>query len=251
MRIAERRADPERVEQPRRKDRKQRQRECGAAVQPQMRAGDAPFVAEARVDVSVRADQHPERRAPHRQQPRRRGCAERPHHQLPTAGEEPVVRERRRLERTQQEEGRDSEQRRGDHVLHRPIPAPEKAEGEAGKQEPEPFRPKRYGGHGVARQRRRRTEPERQRVLHRRTDQKQHQRSERDERSARARPGRAALVRARARPPADVQLFSSGLSRGKRTTSRMLGESVKSIASRSMPTPSPAVGGIPCSNART
>ena len=43
----------------------------------------------------------------------------------------------------------------------------------------------------------------------------------------------------------------SGLSSGNSTTSRMLGESVNSIASRSIPMPSPAVGGMPCSSART
>src|SRR5581483_9145030 len=43
----------------------------------------------------------------------------------------------------------------------------------------------------------------------------------------------------------------SGRMCGKRMTSRMEGESVKNITSRSMPTPRPAVGGIPYSSART
>ena len=38
---------------------------------------------------------------------------------------------------------------------------------------------------------------------------------------------------------------------GKRITSRIDAESVKSMASRSIPMPSPAVGGIPYSRART
>ncbi len=42
----------------------------------------------------------------------------------------------------------------------------------------------------------------------------------------------------------------SGLSSGKRMTSRMEGVSVRSIASRSTPRPSPPVGGMPCSRAR-
>ena len=43
--------------------------------------------------------------------------------------------------------------------------------------------------------------------------------------------------------------YFSGRSRGKRMTSRMEGESVRSITSRSMPMPSPAAGGMPCSRA--
>ena len=44
--------------------------------------------------------------------------------------------------------------------------------------------------------------------------------------------------------------FDSGLRCGKRMTSRMEGESVSSMISRSMPRPSPAAGGIPYSRAR-
>src|SRR6202022_4743853 len=46
-------------------------------------------------------------------------------------------------------------------------------------------------------------------------------------------------LRARRCRRGEVQRLSSGLRSGKRTTSRMLGESVKIIAKRSMPTPSP------------
>jgi hypothetical protein len=42
----------------------------------------------------------------------------------------------------------------------------------------------------------------------------------------------------------------SGRMCGKRMTSRIEGESVKNMTSRSIPTPSPAVGGIPYSSAR-
>ncbi len=45
--------------------------------------------------------------------------------------------------------------------------------------------------------------------------------------------------------------YLSGLSNGNRMTSRMEGESVRSITRRSMPMPSPAVGGRPCSRAWT
>ena len=48
-----------------------------------------------------------------------------------------------------------------------------------------------------------------------------------------------------------TQGYLSGRSSGNRMTSRMEGESVRSITSRSMPIPSPAVGGRPCSRART
>ncbi len=44
--------------------------------------------------------------------------------------------------------------------------------------------------------------------------------------------------------------YFSFLSCGKRMTSRMDGESVRSMTSRSMPIPSPAVGGMPYSSAR-
>ena len=50
-----------------------------------------------------------------------------------------------------------------------------------------------------------------------------------------------------AAPPAP----RSGRRRGNRITSRIDGESVKSMVSRSIPIPSPAVGGIPYSRART
>ena len=42
----------------------------------------------------------------------------------------------------------------------------------------------------------------------------------------------------------------SGRMCGNNKTSRIEGESVKSITKRSMPMPSPAVGGMPCSSAR-
>ena len=48
-----------------------------------------------------------------------------------------------------------------------------------------------------------------------------------------------------------TQDYLSGLSSGNRMTSRMEGESVRSITRRSMPMPSPAVGGRPCSRAWT
>src|SRR5260370_998649 len=44
--------------------------------------------------------------------------------------------------------------------------------------------------------------------------------------------------------------FGSGLSRGKRITSLIEGALVKSITRRSIPIPSPAAGGSPCSSAR-
>ncbi len=44
---------------------------------------------------------------------------------------------------------------------------------------------------------------------------------------------------------------TSGRMCGNRITSRIDGESVRNIARRSIPTPSPAVGGMPYSNART
>ena len=46
-------------------------------------------------------------------------------------------------------------------------------------------------------------------------------------------------------------LVVSRRSAGNRITSRMLGLSVSSIISRSMPTPQPPVGGMPYSSART
>ncbi len=45
--------------------------------------------------------------------------------------------------------------------------------------------------------------------------------------------------------------WASGRSRGKRMTSRMEAALVNIITSRSIPSPKPAVGGIPCSRART
>ena len=45
--------------------------------------------------------------------------------------------------------------------------------------------------------------------------------------------------------------YASGRSCGNAITSRIEGESVKNMTSRSMPTPSPAVGGMPYSSART
>ena len=51
--------------------------------------------------------------------------------------------------------------------------------------------------------------------------------------------------------PASADLFqASRRSAGNRITSRMLGLSVSSIISRSMPTPQPPVGGMPYSSAR-
>ena len=44
--------------------------------------------------------------------------------------------------------------------------------------------------------------------------------------------------------------LDSGRSCGKRITSRIEAESVSSMTRRSMPIPSPAVGGRPCSRAR-
>lgn len=52
----------------------------------------------------------------------------------------------------------------------------------------------------------------------------------------------------RTHPP--TQPKTSGRICGKSRTSRIEGESVKSMAKRSMPTPNPAVGGIPYSSAR-
>ena len=52
----------------------------------------------------------------------------------------------------------------------------------------------------------------------------------------------------------DARLFrpdsASGRSSGNKITSRMEWESVNSMVSRSMPMPSPAVGGMPCASAR-
>jgi len=45
--------------------------------------------------------------------------------------------------------------------------------------------------------------------------------------------------------------LTTGLISGKRITSRIDGESVRIIVRRSIPIPSPAVGGIPYSRART
>ncbi len=47
-----------------------------------------------------------------------------------------------------------------------------------------------------------------------------------------------------------LSVQASGLMYGKSSTSRIDGESVKIITRRSMPIPSPAVGGIPYSSAR-
>ena len=44
--------------------------------------------------------------------------------------------------------------------------------------------------------------------------------------------------------------YTSGRSSGKSSTSRMVDSSVSSMVRRSMPTPSPAVGGMPYSSAR-
>ncbi len=51
--------------------------------------------------------------------------------------------------------------------------------------------------------------------------------------------------------PVDAGLNYQFLGRicGNNNTSRMLGELVNNITSRSIPMPSPAVGGMPCSNA--
>ena len=56
---------------------------------------------------------------------------------------------------------------------------------------------------------------------------------------------RRSLGRARVTPR-----YASGLSCGNRITSRIDGLSVNSITRRSMPMPSPAAGGMPCSSAR-
>ena len=71
-------------------------------------------------------------------------------------------------------------------------------------------------------------------------------------------PGGAAVRGRQGAPAAGARscILSSvtsvpGLRGGKRITSRIEAESVKSIVTRSMPIPSPAVGGIPCSSART
>src|SRR5436309_2774158 len=51
-------------------------------------------------------------------------------------------------------------------------------------------------------------------------------------------------------PPTPDPYFFSGRISGKRITSRIEGELVNNITRRSMPSPSPAVGGIPYSKAR-
>ncbi len=52
------------------------------------------------------------------------------------------------------------------------------------------------------------------------------------------------------RPSCACHFPASGLSRGKRMTSRMDAEWVSAMTSRSIPIPKPAAGGIPCSRAR-
>ncbi|TMA23725.1 MAG: hypothetical protein E6J88_12240 [Deltaproteobacteria bacterium] len=81
------------------------------SVQPQMGARDSPFVAEAQVEVAAGADQHSDRRAPHRQQPRADRRRERPDHQLAGRSKKAIVRKRRRLQLAQGEEGEDAEER--------------------------------------------------------------------------------------------------------------------------------------------
>jgi hypothetical protein len=65
-----------------------------------------------------------------------------------------------------------------------------------------------------------------------------------------ANPSGAATKRDRFEAVALITYFAMGFRSGNRMTSRMDCAFVKSIASRSMPIPSPAVGGMPCSSAR-
>ncbi len=64
------------------------------------------------------------------------------------------------------------------------------------------------------------------------------------------RPPRDATVRTTRGRTRRIGYFS-GRSRGKRMTSRMDGACVSAMTRRSIPMPNPAVGGIPCSSART
>src|SRR5690606_11090849 len=73
-----------------------------------------------------------------------------------------------------------------------------------------------------------------------------------DEGAPRRRVGRGAGTRRFAGAEGSLQdllLQALGLRRGKRITSRIEAASVRSMARRSMPIPSPAVGGMPCSRA--
>src|SRR2546427_2101673 len=74
------------------------------------------------------------------------------------------------------------------------------------------------------------------------------QRDERDEGEERARAG-AEVAEPDEQLPAHGA--PSGRRCGKRITSRIEVAPVSSMTRRSMPMPSPAVGGIPCSSART
>ena len=209
---------------------------------------DAGLEGEAQVGTGRSAQEHAERGAPEREQPCPQSGETGPENQLPRIGEEAVVRERGRLHPVQNAECDHGEDRRGGAQLPPREAARQEADQEARQQEAQRLGAEREREYRVGREQAARGEQVPYRELGR---ERGHEQPERDQGGPHPEPLHVASTLRTSPAGSASPSAGSGRSSGKRTTSRMEGELVKSIASRSMPIPSPAVGGMPCSSART